>query len=82
MSSADIIRHYTDKGLTWPELRVAIARHVRLLQPLDGQAAKALEATPLRPLRAHLGKERKRARVHPGAAPACGPPLPGPGARR
>ncbi|HEY3494364.1 MAG TPA: hypothetical protein VGK73_06750 [Polyangiaceae bacterium] len=42
MTTADIVKHYQDKGLAGIELRVALARHARLLMPLDADTSRQL----------------------------------------
>jgi hypothetical protein len=53
-----IVAHYRAKGLTGPELRAAIARHARLLEPLDPGMADALEDEPLRANDYTIGRRR------------------------
>lgn len=43
VESAEIVNHYRRKGLRYGELTDALRRHVRLLGPLDPEAADNLE---------------------------------------
>lgn len=45
--TADIIKHYRDKGLHGKALRLAVDRHARLLERHDGQVAFCLRAARL-----------------------------------
>ena len=56
--SSDIIKHYVDKNLEWPDLQRAVLKHARLLATFDPQVALALETTPLRAQHPKLRKKR------------------------
>jgi len=49
--TADIIKHYRNKGLIGADLRAAIGRHAAILGPLDAELSEALMDAPLRSTR-------------------------------